>query len=110
MGKSFKSMADTARKGGSGGKWSKEGRPASGDGTREVKPLADKARGGSNGKDMAEMVREGDQSKPVMGNGQSAPSVDIAKTPGSDAAGGAEMKAEKPKSQQPDALGRKSKL
>lgn len=104
MGKSFKKMAGEAR----GTSKGNVGTPGEVKVAGE-KMLASTARKGSDAK-LAGEVRSGDTSKPTVTNGQSAPSVDIAKTPGSDAQGGAAMKGKKPASQQPDALGRKSKL
>lgn len=107
MGKTFKKMARNAR-GQDQGNVGDPGEVKVG-GKRDVM-LASTARKGTGDQKLAAEVRSGDTSKPKMVNGQSAPSVDIAKTPGSDAEGGAGMKGKKPASQQPDALGRKSKL
>jgi hypothetical protein len=106
MGKSFKAMASYAR-GKDQGNVGDPGEVKVG-GRRKVM-LARTARSGDMQKLAAE-ARSGDTSKPKMVTGDSAPSVDIAKTPGSDFHGGMDMKGKKPASQQPDALGRKSKL
>lgn len=105
MGKTFKKMAGKAR--------GKEKGPVGDPGEIKVagkKTLAGVARKGEGKTKLAGEVRAGDKSKPKIVTGDSAPSVDIAKTPGSNAAGGAKMKGGKPASRQADALGRKSKL
>lgn len=107
MGKTFKKMAGKAR----GKEQGNVGDPGEIKvGGKKKVMLASTARKGEGKKTLASTVREGDKSKPKIVTGDSAPSVDISKTPGSDIMGGAKMKSKKPASQAPDALGRKSKL